>query len=159
MKRFHFSLEAVATIRRHQEQLALDHYHQTAEAHRQEERALVAVRTELEGVMANRRSLRPMAAGEWAQQQTWQQVLEQKALDQSGRVVSAKRLMDEAAIALREARQRREMVEKVREGRRARFDAEVRRLEQKALDELVPRGGLAQSLLETGTSGSPGNPG
>jgi flagellar export protein FliJ len=153
MRNFRFSLEAVATIRRHEEQGALDRFAHASLLHRQALDRLAEVQRELDATLEARRHPVETLAIHWAQHQAWQTALEVRAKKQSETVSTTLRALNEANRALMVARQRREAVEKVRVGRKVVHDAEMRRQEQKALDELVHRRTLAQGLLNEAGDG------
>jgi flagellar export protein FliJ len=156
MKAFRFSLEAVATMRRHAEQGALEQYARALLAHRKAVERLAGTQAELDAAMEARRAAGSRTAAEYARGQAWQSHLEHLVADQTTEVGATLRGVNEANRLLMVARQRREVVEKVRQRRKAVYEAELRRLEQKALDEMTGHASLAQGLLNLVPEGSVG---
>ena len=156
MRQFRFSLEAVATMRRHAEQVAVEVFSHAGREHRVAVGRFDAVQAELDQAMHTRRAQVARPASEWARAQAWQSVLEGRAKEAAANVASAHRVLSDANRGLMLARQRREAVEKLRTSRRSRYDQEVRRAEQKVLDEVTRRETLAQGMLNVGVEGSVG---
>ena len=153
MKQFRFSLEAVATIRRHEEQAALDRFARASLTHRQALDRLAEAQGELDATLESRHIPSESLAVHWAQQQAWQASLELRVKQLAEKVSATLRSLNETNRELMVSRQRREAVEKVRAGRKVRHDSDLRRLEQKALDELVSRRTMAQGLLNEAGDG------
>ena len=151
MKRFRFSLEAVAIIRHHEEEQARQKFAAATRTHREGLDHLDRLEHELETVMAERRSSTPRHAADFRQLQEWQSLLQQKVEQQARVVQKLAQAVDQANQELRNARQRREAVEKIRSHRLAHHEQEQLKVEQKMLDDLANRSGLARGLLnETG---------
>lgn len=149
MKRFKFTLEAVATLRRHAEQLALERFAQANLRHQQAIQELDQAQKEWERAASPTELKKHHTAGEWAQAQAWQVVLRQRIEAKNARVSETLRALEEANKLLTKSRQEREAVERVRKSRATQHEVELRRWEQKVLDELAQNQGMAQGLLNS----------
>ena len=139
MKPFRFPLQAVLTLRMNQENKALETF---ARALAVFERLAAQVRTlqgEIDGVLGQRRDLLRHAAPARDVQQLQQALrgLQQNLRGYQAEMEKAKAVMDEKAQALAEARQKREVVEKLEEKQMASYEARFARAEQKSLDEFA----------------------
>ena len=143
-------------MRRHAEQGAMEHYARALLAHRKAVERLARTQAELDAAMDFRRASVSRTAAELARAQAWQAHLEHLVADHTTEVGATLRGVNEANRLMMVARQRREAVEKVRATRKAAYQAELRRFEQKALDEMSGHASLAQGLLNLVPEGSAG---
>jgi flagellar export protein FliJ len=154
MKPFHFKLEALGTLRRRQEQKALELYAQTLSVHRQTLEALAGAERQLrtyEREWRNRLAA-GCAAVEMAQAQTYYLSLTKRREECAMAVETAERRMNAALQGLSVARQQREIVDKFFDKQKARHQRDQARAEQKFQDELARRRGnsmLAWKTAET----------
>jgi len=139
MKRFQFSLQALLTVRRRQEQIALEQFAQAAAARQEAADRLNAVKQECETAWAlGRERLGAGApASQLAQLQDYCRVLEQLRKTCERAVKDAQRAVDLKWEKLLAARQAREAVDKFLERQRQRYDRELQQEEQKMLDDIV----------------------
>ncbi|MBI1176073.1 flagellar export protein FliJ [bacterium] len=141
MKPFHFSLQAVRTLRQRQEQQALEAFARTVQARqaaidRQKlaERELSVgldqlARTQTDGAPIYRlNQLRDHCRG-----------LEQKLAVARKQCVKAQEAANAAWETLQEARQQLELVDKLYQRRSEEYERELRQEEQKQLDEMSSR--------------------
>jgi flagellar export protein FliJ len=147
MKKFCFTLEAVRTLRRRQEHLAVDQY----------VRALLARQNALDGVddiqgqlEDNRIELaRVLSAGCTAahafQIHNYHRFLEKQREQRRSALAAADHRLGAAFQAMLAARQQREIVEAYRRKQQARHQRDVLREDQKVLDESASR--RATSIL------------
>lgn len=147
MKRFRFSLEAVATIRHHQEDQARQKFAEATRIHREAMARLEKTQSELAATMDERRAPTPRSATEHCQLQEWQHVLQQRVETQTKEIKQLAFAVHQTNQELMLARQRHEAVEKIRNQRLARHEQEGLKAEQKILDDLANRETLAQGLL------------
>lgn len=139
MRKFRFSLQAVLTVRQRQEQVALENYaralaefqvttQKTELADRQLTRAWGAMRREVTG-------------GTTVEQFAWSQEYchsMERELDKCHRELDTHRKRLEAQRQkVLSARRDREAVEKFEEAQRKKHDYEVRRQEEKAVEDLI----------------------
>ena len=142
-RRFRFTLEAVHTLRQRAEQQALETY---AGALLHRHRALEQLdRAEHDFAvncsLLNERAARGCAAGEWSQLRQFNRSLEAHRRAAAQALAEAEREVNAALGRLLQARQQREVVDKLHERQRQHFDRELAREERRELDDLVARRG------------------
>jgi flagellar export protein FliJ len=143
MKSFHFTLEALGTLRRRQEQKALDQYAQSLIARHQALDRLEAVEHELSVCW---QELRKQLAGgctaaEAAQAHAYQRSLVQRQNECTGALETAERRVNATLQSMLLTRQQREIVDKCFDKQKASHQREQARGEQKFLDDLAGRRG------------------
>ncbi|MBL9167223.1 MAG: flagellar export protein FliJ [Verrucomicrobiales bacterium] len=148
MKRFRFSLEAVATIRHHEEDQARQRFAEATRAHRAGVDRLEKTQQELAATMEERRASTARSATDHRQLQEWQNTLQQRVERQTEELKPLAKAVQQANQDLMLARQRHEAVEKIRSQRMSRHEQEGLKAEQKILDDLANRETLAQGLLK-----------
>jgi flagellar protein FliJ len=141
MKAFHFSLEAVQTLRQRQEQQAMEQYVRALLARQQALDHLEFVR---ERIRLNQEELsRLLSAGCTAAVATqvhhFERSLEKLEADRAGALALTERRVNTTFQAMVLARQKRKMVESFRERQLARHRRAEAREEQKILDDLAGR--------------------
>ena len=141
MKPFHFTLEAVRTLRQRQEQNAMEHYAQALLVRQQTldrlaaiERELTAGWQELRGQLA-----KGCTASRAAQAHDYHRALGIRRDEAVGALGVAERRVNAALQTMLAARQQREIVDKSCEKQKARHLREQFRAEQKRLDDLAGR--------------------
>jgi flagellar FliJ protein len=139
MKPFKFSLEAVATRRRRQEQTALEKYAQTLLARQNAMKHLEAAQHELEDAWLRLRQTLESGCSASAATRLRQesQLLEEERKVREEALTQAERGVSQALQQMLAARQQREAVEKFRGKQRAAYNLDVQRDTQKFLDELA----------------------
>jgi flagellar export protein FliJ len=154
MKAFHFTLEALGTVRQRQEQKAMEQYAQSLIARRQAVEALEAAERELSACWQEWRGR--MAGGctaaEAAQAHAYERSLAQRRDECARALETAERRVNAALQGMLQARQQREVVDKYFDRQKARHRREQARGEQKFLDDLAGRRGssiLAWKSAET----------
>jgi flagellar export protein FliJ len=147
MKAFHFTLEAVRTLRQRQEQTAMEQYAQTLMARQQAMDRLAAVERELTASWEELRVrlAEGCTASEAAQAHDYQRYLGKRREDCSVALGAAERRVNAALHCMMVARQQREIVDKCCDKQKVRYQREVARGEQKFLDDLGSRS--SNSLL------------
>jgi flagellar export protein FliJ len=150
LKPFRFSLQAVMTIRVNQEAKALEAF-----ARAQAELELVLARrlrlhAELESGFAQQRKMfeGAVSAEELQRLQKGLRVLHESIARCETEVRKAQAVVEERTRALLEARQKREVMEKLYEKQLANHQAEVARLEQRMADEFAAMRPAADSVLK-----------
>jgi flagellar export protein FliJ len=143
MKAFHFTLEAVRTLRQRQEQTAMEQYAQALLARQQMLDKLNAVQLEL---TASADALRAKltagcTASEAAQATEYHRALGKRRDECQAQLGLAERRVNAALQAMLGARQQREIVDKYFDKQKSRHQREVLLDEQKLLDELSGRRG------------------
>lgn len=143
MKPFHFTLEAVRTVRQRQEQNAMEQYAQALLGRQQAVEKLNAIQKELH---ASWRELRKqMSAGcsasHLSQVNDYHRALENRRNDANTALGVAERRVNAAMQTMLSARQQREIVDKSCEKQKARHLREQFRAEQKVLDDIAGRRG------------------
>ncbi len=145
MKRFRFTLDALLTLRRRQENDAMDHYgrallrrqralEQLAEAQAELQRAC----REVEGLFSE-----GCPAARLAQAQSFCRLLQGRRQDREAALGQAERELNLALHEMNDARKQRKVVEKFRDKQRARHERELVLEEQKLMDEFAQRSGGA----------------
>jgi flagellar export protein FliJ len=141
MKRFKFTLEALHTVRKRQEQEAMESY---AKALLEKEQALDRLgelRREFDQVADETR--REMSAGcpadRLRQRQVFHEALRQSIRRQEQAVAQAEMALQQAMQALVHAKQQREAVDKAHDRQRATYDRDAAKEEAALLDELARR--------------------
>ena len=141
MKRFHFTLEAVRTLRLRQEHNAQEAYAQTLAA-----RLLALTRLEnvQEELNANSQELREQImngcrASEAAQAYDYQRSLVQRRDDSRNVLNQAERRVNAALQTMLNARRQRELVDKFHDKQFLRHQREQSRAEQKIMDDFGGR--------------------
>lgn len=152
MKPFKFSLEAVATTRRRQEQTTLEKYAQALLARQNAVAQLEATQRELEDSWLRlRQTLESGCSASAAtrlRQESHYLEAERKQCEEA--LTQAERGVSHALQQMLAARQQREAVEKFRGKQRAAYNLDVQRDTQKFLDELATqRAAPAQSWRTT----------
>jgi flagellar export protein FliJ len=151
MKAFHFSLQALKTLRQRQEQIALQSYAQALQLRQQAASDLSAARQELQAHWARWQS--QIRAGcpalELVQSQAYCRVLEGRGRDCEAALRAAEEVTRQRWQSLLHARQQREAVDKFYAHQRRRHQRALEREEQKTIDELAhrPTGDNAASRL------------
>jgi flagellar export protein FliJ len=143
MKRFHFTLEALGTLRKRQEQRAMDAYAQSLASRTLVQERLAAVRRDLEACwLESRARLRDnCAATEMAQIHAYQQSLALREEAEKNSLALAEQRVDAALDVMLHARRQREIVDKFFEKQKALHRRELAQGEQKFLDDLAGRRG------------------
>ncbi len=141
MKPFHFTLEAVRTLRLRQEQNAMEQYAQALLIRQQTLDRLDAVQRELNSGWQELRGLlaKGCTASRAAQLQDYHRALGKRRDEVILALGVAERRVNAALQAMLTARQQREIVDKSREKQMARYLREQFLTEQKLLDDLAGR--------------------
>jgi flagellar export protein FliJ len=141
MKSFHFSLEAVRTLRQRQENDALEQYARSLLVRQQALDALEAARERIQAHWAEmrRRLSRRCAAAQASQLQDHHLVLERRQQECVAALRAAERGVNAASQIMLLARQQREIVDGYREKQWTRHQRLEAREEQKASDEFGSR--------------------
>jgi flagellar export protein FliJ len=141
MKAFHFTLEAVRTLRQRQEQNSMEQYAQSLIARQQAidrlasvEHALSVCWEELRGQLAG-----SCSASKVAQAHDYQRSLAKRREECVAALGNAERRVNAALQTMLAARQQREIVDKCSDKQKAGYQREVVRAEQKFLDDLGGR--------------------
>lgn len=139
MKHFRFSLQAVLTVRLNQESKALEAFASAQTECQRIGARYQRIQDEIEQVFGLRRTVFRKAASSENLQQMQQGL---RALQETERrclaeLQEAQANRDEKSKVLLEARQKREVVEKIQQKQRASFDVQMVRAEQKAADEFA----------------------
>ena len=139
MKHFRFTLQAVLTVRLNQESKAMEAFASAQTECQRIGARYQRIQDEIEQVFGMRRTVLRKAANSEDLQQMQQGL---RALQETERrchveLQKAQANRDEKSRALLEARQQREVVEKIQQKQRTSFDAQVARAEQKAVDEFA----------------------
>jgi flagellar export protein FliJ len=141
MKRFKFTLEALHTVRKREEQEAMEFYAKALlEKGRAKER-LDDLKREFDRVADETR--REMSAGCSAdrlrQRQIFHDTLRQSIRRQEQVIAQAEMALQQAMLALVHAKQQREAVDKAHDRQRAAYDRDAAKEEAALLDELARR--------------------
>lgn len=141
MKRFHFTLEAVRTLRQRQEQKALEQYAQALLARQQALARLGAAQHELDAAFEELRGhlAKGCAASQAAQAHEHQRALVGRRDELAAALGTAERRVNAAQQSMLAARQQREVVDKCFERQKSRHGRDMARADQKNLDELAGR--------------------
>lgn len=141
MKPFRFTLEVLRTLRRRQEQLAMENYAQAVrlrqQAHQQLEQARVLCETAWKE--SQDRLAQGLCALEYAQAQDHAQQLEHRCRQAAQALLQAEQTLHHRWEALMAARRQVEIAESCYEKQRLRYQQACQREEQKFLDELASR--------------------
>lgn len=150
MRPFQFPLQAVHTVRLHEENRALEafalaqaNFQNAAARHR-------GIQQEIDDVFGTRRQVMKKSARSDQVQQLQQglRALQSALKKAEDAMQKARNVMDEKSRVLMAARQKREIVDKLFQKQHAAYQAEVARGEQKTMDELATMksmGGLAKN--------------
>jgi flagellar FliJ protein len=143
MKAFHFTLEAVRTLRQRQEQTCMEQYAQALLARQQAMDRLAVVQHEL---TTCHEALRVKltagcSASEIAQANDYHRALGRRRDECAAQLGAAERRVNAALQAMLAARQQREIVDKYFDKQKVRHQRDVARDEQKMLDDLAGRRG------------------
>jgi flagellar export protein FliJ len=154
MKSFHFTLEAVGTLRQRQEQKAMEQYAQSLIARRQALDRLKAAEGELSACWQEWRDrfAGGCTAVEAAQAHAYQRSLAQRRDECTLALETAERRVNASLQNMLQARRQREIVDKCYDRQKARHQREQARGEQKFLDDLASHRGnsiLAWNSAET----------
>ncbi|HZQ48493.1 MAG TPA: flagellar export protein FliJ [Verrucomicrobiae bacterium] len=141
MKPFHFTLEAVRTLRQRQEQNAMEQYAQALLARRQILDRLNAVEQDLNAGWQELRGqlAKGCPASQAAQAHDYHRALGKRRDEAIAALGIAERRVNAALQAMLTARQQREIVDKSCEKQKARHLREQFQAEQKLLDDLAGR--------------------
>jgi flagellar protein FliJ len=154
MKAFHFTLEAVGTLRRLQEQRAMEQYAKNLAVRRKAMEGLEAVERELSACWQEWRGqlAAGFAAADAARAQAYQRLLAQRRDECARAVENAERRVNAALQGMLAARQQREIVDKLFDKQKNSHRRDQARGEQKFLDDLAGHRGssiLAWKPAET----------
>jgi flagellar export protein FliJ len=143
MKSFHFTLDAVRTLRQRQEQSALEHYAQALLGRQQAVTKLEAAQRELDDAMQDLRGklAAGCAAAQAAQALDYQRSLVRRRDEAAQALGVAERRVNATMQAMLAARRQREIVDKFFEKQKAGHTRAQARNEQKMLDDLASRRG------------------
>lgn len=151
MKPFHFSLQAVRTLRQRQEQMSLEAFGRSVQARTQaiekqnhKERELHVAWNQLERLQINGAS-----GQEINQLREHCYALQQELTQAQQFTAAAQEVANEAWDKLSESRQQLELVNKFYERRRDEYERELRQEEQKQLDEIAGRHWRSQPVVMT----------
>ncbi|MBI1842469.1 MAG: flagellar FliJ family protein [Verrucomicrobia bacterium] len=147
MKRFRFSLEALATLRRAAFERALEQYGRSLLEQREAIARWEASRLELAGLMESRRALQSTVAGDWEQQHRWQEVLELRMESRRRDLVRVEEALRKDQSAVFAARRDVDALERIRVRRLSAHQQDSLKAEQKELDEIASRLSMACGLL------------
>ena len=141
MKPFRFTLEAVSTLRRRQEQKILEKYAQTLNVRQQAADRLAGVEHELSKCWQEWRLKLAggYTAAEAVQAHAYQRLLAQRREECALALETAQRRVNASLQAMLLARRRREIVDKCFDKQKTRYQREQARGEQKLLDDLAGR--------------------
>ena len=141
MKHFHFTLQALLTVREREERSALEHYARQLQLQQQALDELTALETELAAGWGELRQLmtRACPVAELVQRQAHCQRLGEQLERQRDTLVRAEASARLALLQLITAQQNREVVVKFLETQQENYQRECTREEQKLLDELARR--------------------
>jgi flagellar FliJ protein len=139
MKSFHFTLEAVRTLRQRQEQKALENYARALLARQQALDRLDAVQREMNAGFVELRAklTKGCAASEAAQAHDYHRLLAKRRDECTVALGVAERRVNAAMQTMLAARQQREVVDKFFDKQKARHERDQVRNEQKFLDDLA----------------------
>lgn len=139
MKRFRFSLQALRTLRQHQEQRALKQFGLAIAARAQATRDLEEVRRHCDaGWQASRQSMRAgVTAAQLVRLGAYCRTMEQLQRQSEANLRRAQRTVDERWEKLLTIRQQREAVDKYYQRLRGAYERQLSREEQKALDDMA----------------------
>jgi flagellar export protein FliJ len=153
MKAFHFTLEAVRTVRERQEQTAMEQYAQALVLREQATQRLNAVQEKLQVVGQEIRALLAAgcAASKAAQAHDCHRALQQRLNECVGALGLAECQVNVALKAMLAGRRQREIVDQFYEKQKTRHRREQSRVEQKILDDLAGR--RPASILSWNPSG------
>jgi flagellar export protein FliJ len=143
MKAFHFTLEAVRTLRQRQEQATMEQYAQALLVRQQALDRLAAAQNELTVCAENLRAklIAGCTASDAAQANEYHRSLARRRDECGAQLGLAERRVNAALQAMLGARQQREIVDKYFDKQKSRHQREVLREEQKLLDDLAGRRG------------------
>jgi flagellar FliJ protein len=149
MRRFQFTLEPLHTLRTRAEQSAQESYGRAVTARQQAIERLRAARTRCEAVWSAREALLEGRAsvGELDQAHSYCRSVEETVAACESAVLQSQRVVEEAWQKLLEARQSREVVDKVKQRQRDRYDRDVAVDEQKTLDELAQQRAMTRGCM------------
>ncbi|MBM3846906.1 MAG: hypothetical protein FJ405_11565 [Verrucomicrobia bacterium] len=147
MNRFHFALESVAALRRHEEKQAFDRLVVAQGKAAEEQGRLNELIREWERLSLAEVSMKSLVAGDLELRRSWLKITETRVQEQGRRVRTA-----EAAVAKHRAtwllaRRNLEALERLRELRYSAHCEAQARIEQKELDEIAQQTHLARTLL------------
>jgi flagellar export protein FliJ len=141
MKAFHFTLEAVRTVRQRQEQKAMEGYAQALLGRQRALENLDAAQRQLNAAYQEMRQKmeRGCTAAQAAQMQAFNQSLVKRRDEFTTALTVAERRVNLALRAMLTARQQRGIVDKYHDKQKLRHQREEIRIEQKHTDELASR--------------------
>jgi flagellar export protein FliJ len=148
MKSFKYSLQAVRTLREQQEQAALQNYGRALRAAEQATEKLIAVKEEQDAAWAELQNLfaEPSTVEELARVQAYSHAVELRRLECERHVEAAHRIVRECFQKLVAARQAAAVLNKHFENQKRQHQRQLRRHEQKILDDLAGRQNLLRAL-------------
>lgn len=146
MKKFHFTLQALQTLRERQEKSALELYAQAVTARQLALENLESVMRHCEESWSFCRAemARGAEAAQIARMEAYCRTVEEQRARCAAEAQAAQRVMDQRWQKLVLARRDREAVERYRDHQHARYERELQRDEQKALDDLAGRRGSGE---------------
>ena len=150
MKQFRFSLQAVLTVRRREEQLALSHYARAALAYQHALANLRPARAELESVWARlqRELTKGLSAIALAQLQSYAGAVKERHRKLELEAEACSRAVHHASQILQSARQQREVVDRYFERKKRGYQRNLQWAEQKMLDDLSARDPRGSALVD-----------
>jgi flagellar export protein FliJ len=139
MKRFRFTLPALKTLRERRETEALEAYAKAVRLQHQAEAELARARQTLEATWLEMQTClnQGVTAFETIQIQAYSQQVQTHCREKETTLAKARQNVQRQCDLLMVARQKREVVDKFLERQKVRYQLEVRREEQKMLDELA----------------------
>jgi flagellar export protein FliJ len=149
MKPFAFSLQSIRVLREQKEQAAQQRFGQALRACEEAARALQLASDALaEGWNALCQELKAgVTATKLARTRAWCEVLESRHKERSAALEEARRAMDAASSLMLSAMRDRQALDRFHDRCRAQYDRELRRHDQKTLDELGLRPALSAGPL------------
>jgi flagellar export protein FliJ len=154
MKAFHFTLEAVRTVRQRQEQKAMEVYAQALLARQKAMEILDAAQRQLNAAYqeARQKMERGCSAAQTAQMHVYNQSLARRRDECTAALGAAERRVNSTLQTMLAARQQRGIVDKYFDKQKLRHQREELRLEQKFTDELASR--RTNSILTWNSTGA-----
>jgi flagellar export protein FliJ len=150
MKPFHFTLEAVRTIRQRQEQVALEQYAQALLNRQLAAERLNSIQAELDECWRELRGhmVKGCSASTVTQSHDYHRVVTRRRDEAISSLGVAERRVNAAMQMMLAARQQREIVDKSCEKQKAHYQREQFRAEQKLMDDLAGRRSSVNFLLD-----------
>ncbi|HEX3988053.1 MAG TPA: flagellar export protein FliJ [Verrucomicrobiae bacterium] len=150
MKPFHFTLEAVRTIRQRHEQVAMEQYAQALLNRQLAAERLNSIQGELDACWKELRGhmVKGCSASTVSQAHDYHRVVTRRRDEGIAALGVAERRVNAAMQTMLAARQQREIVDKSFEKQKAHFHREQFRTEQKLMDDLAGRRSSLNFLLD-----------